>query len=297
MPKIDELLGSITERLTHRHRDAVERTQDAWWMLEAITKKSEAQLLAQREIVLTAAQQETLERWLDLHVNKKEPIQYLIGSTPFNDIDILCEPPVLIPRPETEEWVINLITLLKPIVKHLSPQEPFRILDLCAGTGCIAIALAKAFPSFEIVATDINPQALALIKKNITHNSVYNVKLYEADLFDGIPKTEMFDLIVSNPPYISESDWAGLDDSVKNWEDQRALVGGNDGLSIIRRIIEETKFWLKTHADVRLPQLVLEMDYYQGPTIKGWLELNGYNDIAIKKDLEGKDRVIYANRV
>ncbi len=320
MPKIDELLETISAQLSKRHNHAIERTQDAWWMLEAITGKSEARLLAQREVLLTSEQQETLDRWLDLHVNKYEPLQYLIGSTPFNDVEILCEPPILIPRPETEEWVINLIELLNPLTKQVAPAQPFKILDLCAGSGCIAIALAKAFPMFQIVATDINPQAIDLIKKNIEQNKIHNVTIYKADLFDGIPKTELFDLIVSNPPYISEKDWQGLDPSVKNWEDKAALTGGPDGLAIIKRIIEEAKFWLRgieevpsvmkppfivkdtisdhvTERSLRIPKLVVEMDYYQGHTIQVWLELHGYINISIKKDLEGKDRVICASRI
>jgi release factor glutamine methyltransferase len=289
--EISQLITAIAQQLAQRHpHDIVTRQQDAWWILEAITQKTEAQILAQKDFVLTRQQEIELEKWIDLHVNHAAPIQYLIGWVPFDDVQIFTRPPVLIPRPETEEWVIKLTEKLRAI------KTPLNILDIGAGSGCISISLAKALPHSKIYAVDISDEALQLIKENVAHNRVQNMYVLKSDLFAQLPKMH-FDLIVSNPPYIAPEEWHTLAPSVTKWEDKRALLGGKQGLEIINQIIEQTKIWLKQNGLMQqnnIPQLVLEIGYQQGAAVKKLCIDAGYTDVTIEKDLEGKDRVIYA---
>lgn len=280
-----DIIAQIKERLIKRHADTVEQEQDAWWILQAITRKSQAELIASTHIDLDADQQHTLHEWLVLHVDKYMPLQYLLGSVPFAGLNITVKPPILIPRQETEEWVLQLIETLKHV-------RPLRILDLGAGSGCIAVALAYHLSHAAVYTVDINTDALELTRLNArTHNAT--VHTYTSDFFTNIPPDMHFDLIVSNPPYISLAQWPTLDHGVTHWEDKHALLAGKDGLDAFRIICAQAKSYIELNAD-RFPQLVLEIGYTQAQAVKELLVAGGFTRIEIKKDLEGKDRVIYA---
>jgi release factor glutamine methyltransferase len=289
---ISELIHSITDRLKTIHNNPVECQQDAWWMVQAITKKSEAELLAQRDITLSPDQQKMLDEWLTKHVGQKMPLQYLLGNVPFCGLDILVEPPTLIPRPETEEWCYNLIEQLKTL-----PNQRLSILDIGCGSGCIAIALAKNFPQALVYAVDISDKALDLSKKNAQLLQAPNITFLKSDVFDQLKPPLKFDLIVSNPPYIAADEWAHLAPSVTQWEDAKALVAGPEGLNIIDKIIQHAPRWLMPNKDMldhHVSQLMIEIGYRQGDKVRSLLEKAGFKNSHIKKDLEGKDRVACA---
>jgi len=280
----------ISKQLQSIYPDSTLCQQYAWWILEAITKKSKTELIAQEIMMLSPEQQKTLNQWIDKLINKKMPIQYLIGSVPFNGIKVLVEPPVLIPRPETEEWCLNLIKQL-----NLLENKQITILDLCAGSGCIALALAKKFPQATIYASDLSQEAIALIKRNIIYNKISNITALHSDLFVAIPLEMKFDLIVSNPPYISLHEWKQLDESVTMWEDSSALIAGDDGLSIIEKIINRTPQFIKPNSEIKqknIPQLIIEIGHQQGQAVMKLMEQAEYNNILIHKDLEQKDRTV-----
>jgi release factor glutamine methyltransferase len=290
---ISELIHSIAERLKKIHDNPVECQQDAWWMLQAITKKSEAELLAQKDIVLLPEQQKLLDDWLNKHIAQHEPLQYLLGTVPFCGLDILVEPPVLIPRPETEEWCCRLIEQLKTM-----PNKNLTILDIGSGSGCLAIALAKNFPQAQVYAVDISDKALALSKKNARAQHVTNITFLKSNVFDQLKPPLKFDLIVSNPPYIPAKQWTTLDPSVTQWEDQKALIAGPQGLDIIDIIIQHASGWLKPNKEMQernIPQLMIEINYDQGQKVQALLTKAGFRDSRIQKDLEGKDRVACAS--
>ena len=283
------LIALIEKKLKSKFDDEIMCTQYAWWLVEFITKKQEINLISENDINWDDAAQKKLDDALDALINKDMPLAYLLGSTPFCGLDILVKPPILIPRPETEELTANLIDRLKPL-----RNEPLWILDLCTGSGCIALALADALPKAKVYGTDISNQALALAKENARHNHIANVEFLNSDLFAQIPAAFTFDLIVSNPPYIPEKDWATLDKSVLQWEDKNALIAADDGLALIKRIIDQAPKYLKQNELLKknkIPQLILEMDYTQGHAIADFMEQHNYNQIHIQKDLEGKDRV------
>ena len=220
-------------------------------------------------------------------MEQNKPLQYIIGATDFLDLKIKVKEPILIPRPETEEWVNNLLNRFKNFENH-----KLKIIDIGTGTGCIAIALAKFFKNSEIFAIDINPVALKLAGENAELNRIKNIKFVESDLFSNF--NEKIDLIVSNPPYISLKDYENLDASVKNWEDKIALAAEDDGLFIIKKIIEQSKNYLYKDSILKnMPRVFIEIDVYQGKKVLEIFRKNEFNG-EILKDYAGKDRLAAA---
>lgn len=286
---VHEIIADIAQKLCNTYCNEPLCQQYAWWVLESITHTTKSSLLLQNNITLTLKQTETLQNWIDQQVKEKIPLQYLIGSVPFAECDIVVEPPILIPRPETEEWVVNLITLIKK-----SGLTSLRILDLGTGSGCIAIALAKALPHVSLYASDISKQALSLAKKNAVHNNV-SIEFIYSDLLQEIPPNLTFDIIISNPPYISSQEWKTLDESVRHWEDNRALIAPEDGLGILKDIIFTASKYLNPNELIKkssIPNLFVEMGYKQATAVKKIFEEAGYHHILTYKDLFGNDRLV-----
>ncbi len=289
---VTKLIDTIAHKLqsVYDHKDECE--QVAWWLLEKITTKSKATLLAHRNIILSKQQQAQLEQWIDEHIHQHKPLQYILGTVPFNGVELFVEPPVLIPRPETEEWIINLIGQLDKL-----DTKKLTILDLGCGSGAIALTLAKALPDAHIFGTDISEVAIQLSKKNAQHNKINNVTFLLSDLFDEIKPALKFDLIVSNPPYISHDEWKKLDPMVTEWEDEQALIADHHGLGIIEEIIKQAPQHFKENNELKMHgigQLYLEFGYRQAPRVKELLQKALYDHIKVVKDLEGKDRVVMA---
>jgi len=287
-------INDIRHKIAIAYGDDTLCQQYAWWILQAICGKTKTELISGDTVMLTSQQKSTIDRWVYELVYDKKPLQYILGSVPFNDCDILVEPPTLIPRPETEEWCFHLIEFLR-----LLENAKIKILDLCAGSGCIAIALARHLPLAEIVATDIVDAAIELIEKNIEHNKVIHVTPIKSNLFESIPIGMLFDLIVSNPPYITATEYGELDESVMRWEDRRALMAADDGLAIIKKIIVQAPQFIQINEEMKrknIPQVVIEIGYAQGAVVRKLMNAAGYNDVLVHKDLEGKDRFV-AGRV
>lgn len=211
-----------------------------------------------------------------------KPIQYIIGSTEFCDLTLSVSPHTLIPRPETAE----LVNLIKDNEKEHSPQH---ILDLCTGSGCIAIALSKALPSAKVFATDISAEALAVAKKNAECNHA-NVSFLVADILkEENPSGERFDIIVSNPPYVRVMEKAMMHRNVLDYEPHLALfVPDDDPLIFYRHIAEFASKHLRTGG-----KLYLEINEALGNETAALLEKQGYRCI-VHKDSFGKDRMIEA---
>lgn len=276
----------VESSLTPLYSNAEQAEAVAWWILCAITDKTKLELLfSQRE--LSKEQNLKLKQWLYEHGVKNKPLAYLIGSVPFLDSTILVEPPLLIPRLETEEWVLNLIKKLQKL-----PNKKISILDLCTGTGAIACALAKALPEATIVATDISEHAVIVTQKNAEVNGA-TITCIKSDLFSALDGMR-FDIIVSNPPYISHAEWQKLDSMVKDWEDYHALVASDNGLGLISAICQQAGAYLIKNSQLSvggIAQLYCEIGYNQGQTA---LELmrNYFLHAVLICDYNGKDRVI-----
>ncbi len=288
--KISVLVKKISNQLEPRYENHVVAAQHAWWMLQAITKKNQVTLVAEQDITLTQEQEKQLADWTHKQVVEHMPLQYLIGSTPFANLEIQVKPPIHIPRTETEYWCMELIAQL-----HTLPPEKLNILELCTGSGNIALALAAALPHARVTATDISDAALALAHSNAQHNNVPNVQFIHSDIYNAVPTDKPFDLIVANPPYIAPAEWATLDTSVTNWEDKRALVAADDGLAIIKKIITGAQQLLKPNnamQEKKIPQLMIEIGYTQATAVAALMQDAGFVNVTTLQDLAGKDRVV-----
>jgi release factor glutamine methyltransferase len=217
-------------------------------------------------------------------LKQQKPIQYVLGETEFYGMTLNVTPSVLIPRPETEELVQWIIS---------ESKGASRFLDIGTGSGCISIALSKAFPKAKVVATDISPLAICVAQSNAMLNQV-EVEFLINDVFsDKIYETphQPFDVIVSNPPYVRESEREKMHPNVLLYEPETALfVPDDDPLLFYSRIGQATKQLL---AETGL--LFFEINQALGLQTKCMLESIGFKNVVLKKDINGKDRMIMAS--
>jgi release factor glutamine methyltransferase len=215
-----------------------------------------------------------------------EPLAYLIGSIPFLDCTIYLDSQPLIPRPETEYWVEQAIKTIKTPSSRQDlelgdghgPTSNLTILDLCAGSGAIGVAVAKAVKDAGVTFIEIGPSHLSTIKKNLNENTtIYDserYKILESNLFDKLGNKDKFDFILTNPPYI-DAKANTVDINVENHEPHLALFGGNDGMEIITKIINSAKDHLTPTG-----QLWIEHEPFQSEAIKNLAERNGYQIVT-----------------
>jgi len=211
-----------------------------------------------------------------------EPIQYILGNTEFYGLVFEVNPSVLIPRPETEE-------LVGWIIDDCKDKQDISILDIGTGSGCIAVTLAKHLPTAKVYALDVSEGALKLAKVNATNNEV-EVEFIEADILDGDLGNMLFDVIVSNPPYVREKEKEAMSANVLNHEPHLALfVKDDDALLFYRKITEISESILKPNG-----QLYFEINENLGERTKELLANNSFNNIELKMDIFDKDRMIKA---
>jgi release factor glutamine methyltransferase len=274
-------IQQLAPKLLPAYGDMHVATDNAWWLVETLTETTKTALLAQEHLELSPTQEHQLAQWVHEIVEEHKPIQYVVGTVPFLNLSLRIKPPMLIPRPETEEWVANLIAQL-----HAQITPPNAILDLCTGSGCIALALAQAFPESAVCAVDIDAGALALAQENADRHEIKNVYGIASNLFAEVPPIQ-FQLITANPPYIAQEEWKTLDDNVRLWEAQHALVADDDGLGIIKQIIAQAPRFLAPGG-----QLFIEIGHQQGPIVQDFFLSRGFINVAILQDIQKKDRVV-----
>lgn len=210
-----------------------------------------------------------------------EPVQYIIGKTEFYGLEFNVNSNVLIPQPDTEILVEEVIDIYNKSFSNYN--ENVTILDLCTGSGAIAVSLKKNLENTEVFASDISIKALEIAKKNADKNNT-EITFIESNLFENI--NTKFDIIVSNPPYIERVVLKTLSEEVKH-EPVLALDGGEDGLDFYRKIAEEAKNYLKENGI-----LAIEIGFDQKDSVTKLLEQEGYKDIYSKKDYSGNDRIV-----
>lgn len=290
---VSDLIKLIKQSLSVQFAQPIEQNQYTWWILELITKKNRAQLIAQQTLSLSQEETDQLSSIIEAMVLHHKPFAYIAGTLLFCDFELCIEPPILIPRPETEQWVSDLILKLKKFSK-----DELHILDLGTGSGCIAIAIAKALPQAHVYAFDINQKAVDLAQKNCIKNGISNIVCMKSDLFEKAQDIR-FDLIVSNPPYIDEQEHTLLDKSVLKWEDPFALFAEKNGFEIIEKIAQNAAHYLKQNSVLKnhkIPQLLVEIGHQQGPESSHIFKKNGWKQIEIIKDYAQKDRLITAQQ-
>ena len=224
---------------------------------------------------------EAEERYKELIQKRKEhvPLQYILGTQEFMGYTFKVTPDVLIPRADTE-------TVLEEVLDQLKQsKKPDTILDICTGSGCIAISLALILNPEVCIGTDISEKALKIAKAN-GENLAPMVKFIQSDLFENV--TGSYDLIISNPPYITTEECGKLMPEVKDHEPMLALDGKEDGLYFYKKIIKEAKNYLNPQG-----MLAFEIGYDQGEAVKNLMEAQDFACVEIKKDLAGLDRLVF----
>jgi release factor glutamine methyltransferase len=179
---------------------------------------------------------------------------------------------------------------------QLFKKYPLKILDLCSGSGCIGVSIAHAFPNFTVNAVDKNPQAIALIKKNIQHLQLKNITALESDMFANLAK-QNYDIILCNPPYVTADEYEQLDDYVKLWEDKQALVADNNGLAFYELIAQQAQQYLnpKSLLTRDFCQLFLEIGTTQAHAVTQLLQKNKWHVTSPIRDFNNKPRLIAAS--
>lgn len=208
--------------------------------------------------------------------SEKIPLQYITGEQNFCGLDFYVNENVLIPRLDTE-------ILVEKILEYEEPGQ--RVMDMCTGSGCIAITLQK-LGGFQVMAVDISEEALTLARKNAQRNQA-QVTFFQSNMFEQLSNTFKVDVIVSNPPYIESKVVDELDDEVKKYEPRLALDGMEDGLHFYRILAREGKRFLNEGG-----RLYVEIGFDQAEAVKEIFGAQGFLDIQVYKDLAGLDRVV-----
>ena len=252
---------------------------DAWLLLEKVTGCTRFQYLTYPD---TEIEEEAVKEYRAMLSKRAEhiPLQHIIGTQEFMGIEFIVNEHVLIPRQDTE-------ILVEEALKRLKPEDT--VLDMCTGSGCIIISLAKNMKLSKAVGVDVSKEALEVSKANAVKNEA-DVSFIESNLFENIVK-EQYDMIVSNPPYIESEVIEGLMPEVREHEPRLALDGGEDGLIFYRRIIDEAREYLKPGG-----YLIFEIGYNQREAVCELFGEAGYEDISAVCDLAGLDRVCIAKR-
>jgi len=220
----------------------------------------------------------------------REPLQYIIGRQEFWGLDFVVTPDVLIPRPETELVVESALKI------NANMSRQVTIVDLCTGSGCIAVSLAKKLEESRIFATDKSGKALIVARENARNHGVSErIRFLEGDLFQPLEELDIrgqVDIIVSNPPYVRSGDHRTLQPEVRDYEPAIALFAGPQGTEMQQQIISAAPAYLKRHG-----VLIMEMGIGQSKTlIRMVMEIGEYHAPEVYKDLAGIERVIVAEK-
>jgi release factor glutamine methyltransferase len=215
-----------------------------------------------------------------------EPVAYVVGQREFFGLDFAVDRRVLIPRPDTETLVEAALARTHAWSMH------GRALDLCTGSGCVAIAFAHQRPTWEVIGVDLDAGALEVARANaLSLGAVHSVRFCAGDLGAALDPNERFDLVTANPPYIPTGECDVLDPGVRDFEPRRALDGGQDGLSVMRRVVETARACLVPEGIV-----ALEVGFDQASRVVELLESAGFSAIERQRDYGGHERVVSGRR-
>lgn len=257
--------------------DSDEASNEALILLEYLMNTERSDLFSHPE---REVDEETFLKFAGLidRRNSGEPVQYITGKTYFFGLEFYCNRNVLIPRFDTE-------ILVEEAIKR-SPKGA-KVLDLCTGSGIIALCVKHEREDLSVTGSDISEDALKVASKNKDNLSL-DVSFVQSDMFENIDSG--YDVLLSNPPYIRKEVIEGLDVKVKDYEPYSALCGGEDGLDFYRIIAEESRKIMKNNS-----LLIVEIGFDQGEEVKELFMENGFDDIEIIKDLNGLNRVVVAH--
>lgn len=247
---------------------------DAWYLMEYCFHMNRVSFLLDKNKTVSKEKEEEYVGLIEKRSNHI-PLQHLTGEQEFMGYSFYVNEHVLIPRQDTE-------ILVEEVISYVDGKK---VLDMCTGSGCILISLSKEAELQKGIGADVSKEAIKIAKKNAQRNES-NVTFVCSNLFESIH--EKFDIIVSNPPYIESKEIEQLMPEVRLHEPKIALDGAEDGLYFYRKIIKKAKCYLEPDG-----RLFFEIGYNQGRAVSLLMEEEGYQDIHIKKDLSGLDRVVY----
>jgi release factor glutamine methyltransferase len=289
-----DILQSAIDRLTNAHVPSPRMNAELLLMFTLGCDR--AYLHAHPERELGSDEQARYEQALNQRI-QGVPAQYITGHQEFWGMDFIVTPAVLIPRPETEHVVETVLELVRAgrarvgpahVGRAPTPANP-RIVDVGTGSGCIALALAKELPLAEIHATDISPDALEIAEANAARHQMGNrITFHDTDLLQGL-ESNTFDFVVSNPPYVGESEADQVQLEVRKFEPRNAVFAGPTGLEVIERLIPQARATLTPGG-----WLVIEISGTIAERVKSLLE--GWDRVQVKNDLQGIPRVASAQK-
>jgi release factor glutamine methyltransferase len=268
-------------------KDDAHPKRSAEWLLSAATGLSRVELYAYHDRPLSDDERARLREGVRRRA-AGEPLQYVTGEVAFRHLVLKVRPGVLIPRPETE---VLVDAVLPAIDTAIAARGQATVVDLCSGSGCIALSIAQERPAARLVAVDLSPVAVAVAEENAERLGLAErVVVLEGDLFGPLPAEllGMVDVVVANPPYVPSADVPGLPAEVAGFEPHLALDGGPNGLDVYRRILLGAREWLAPGGLIgvelderRVPEAAAEaVEWYQG--------------VGVVSDLTGRDRIVTA---
>jgi release factor glutamine methyltransferase len=252
---------------------------DAWYLYEYVFSADRAQFLMHQADPFTPEADEKITAFRNLVGRREtgEPLQYITGETWFMGLRFEVNPSVLVPRADTEILVETALEQLR---------EGENVLDMCTGSGCILLSIAKLGNPGRTTGADISHEALQTARKNAEHLELHETEFIQSNLFEQI--RGRYDMIVSNPPYIPSGEIPHLMREVSLHEPHTALDGGNDGLDFYREITRQSADYLTPGG-----RLLMEIGADQGEAVCEMMRQAGFEKVGIRKDLAGKDRVVY----
>ncbi len=263
--------------------------QEAFWIVEHALRLPAHQVLADRDRLLSPAELVAASGLVGRRVGR-EPLQYILGTQEFCGLEFSVNPAVLIPRPETE-------LLVEHVAQRISAEQEATIVDVCTGSGCIAVAIARLRPCVRVLATDLSNTSLDVARQNaIRHAMGERITWLEGDLLKPLAEQGLegrIDVIVSNPPYIAEAEWPTLQPEVRLFEPRAALVAGPQGTELHERLLQEAARYLSPRG-----ALIMEIGAGQARAVRRIADqIPEYRFHQLVYDAAGLERVVIVERV
>ena len=263
--------------------------QEAFWIVEHVLHLPSHNVVIDRDRLLSSSELLAARGLIERRVGR-EPLQYILGTQEFCGLEFDVNPAVLIPRPETE-------LLVEYVAQRISADRQATIVDVCTGSGCIAVAIARMRPHARVIATDLSSPSLDIARQNATRHAVGERIIWlEGDLLGPLAEQELdgqVDVIVSNPPYIPESDWATLQAEVRLFEPRGALVAGPEGTELHERLLQEATRYLSPGG-----ALIMEIGAGQARAMRRIVDrIPGLRFHRLVYDAAGLERVVIVERV
>jgi release factor glutamine methyltransferase len=284
---LSEVIGEARRLLEQAGIESAE--QEAYWIVEHVLRLPAHHVVADRDRLLSPAELVAARGLIERRVGR-EPLQYILGTQEFCGLEFDVNQAVLIPRPETE-------LLVDYVAQRIPAERQATIVDVCTGSGCIAVAIARLRPRARVIATDLSTPSLEVARRNAARHAVCErITWLEGDLLEPLAGRGLegrIDVIVSNPPYISEADWATLQPEVRLFEPRGALVAGPQGTELHERLLHEAGRYLSPGG-----ALIMEIGAGQARAMRRIVDqIPGYRFHRLVYDKAGLERVVIVERV